>query len=99
MDLRSGSGKIGGLMLPHFENNIQRCITLCDTKVILLPKFWRLPLNVSFRRDLSGQRLVSWNALLIRLADIHLEPGHDKFHWNLHENGKFSIASMYNALI
>jgi hypothetical protein len=28
------------------------------------------PPNVSFRRDLSGQRLVSWNALLLRLANI-----------------------------
>jgi hypothetical protein len=57
------------------------------------------PLNVLFRRDLSGQRLVSWNALLLCLANIHLQPGHDEFHWNLHENGKFSVASMYNALI
>jgi hypothetical protein len=54
---------------------------------------------MSFRRDLSGQRLVSWNALLLRLANIQLQPGHDVFRWNLHENGKFSVASMYNALI
>jgi hypothetical protein len=57
------------------------------------------PPNVSFRRDLLGQRLVSWNALLLRLANIHLQPRHDEFRWNLHENGKFSVASMYNDLI
>jgi hypothetical protein len=57
------------------------------------------PPNVAFRRDLSGQRLVSWHALLQRLANIQLQPGHDKFRWNLHENGKFSVTSMYNALI
>jgi hypothetical protein len=57
------------------------------------------PPNVSFRRDLSDQRLVSWNALLLRLANIQLQPGHDEFRWNLHENGKFLVASMYNALI
>jgi hypothetical protein len=57
------------------------------------------PLNVAFRRDLSGQRLVSWHALLLRLANIQWQPGHDKFCWNLHENGKFLVASMYNALI
>jgi hypothetical protein len=28
-----------------------------------------------------------------------LQPGHDEFRWNLHENGKFSVASMYNAFI
>jgi hypothetical protein len=57
------------------------------------------PPNVAFRRDLSGQRLVSWHALLQRLANIQLQPRHDEFRWNLHENGKFSLASMYNALI
>jgi hypothetical protein len=37
------------------------------------------PPNVSFRRDLSGQRLVSWNALLLRLGNIQLQPGPDEF--------------------
>jgi hypothetical protein len=54
---------------------------------------------VAFRRDLSGQRLVAWDALLQRLANIQLQNGHDEFRWNLYENGKFSVASMYNALI
>jgi hypothetical protein len=58
-----------------------------------------LPPNVTFRRDLSGQRLVSWNTLLQRLANIQLQNGPDEFRWNLHENGKFSVDSMYNALI
>jgi hypothetical protein len=57
------------------------------------------PPNVTFRRDLSGQRLVDWNALLQRLATVHLQEGLNVFHWNLHENGKFSVGSMYRALI
>jgi hypothetical protein len=57
------------------------------------------PPSVTFRRDFPGQRLVAWNALLQRLANIQLQDGHDEFRWNLHENGKFSVASMYNALI
>jgi hypothetical protein len=57
------------------------------------------PPTVAFRRDFSGQILVAWNALLQRLANIQLQDGHDEFRWNLHENGKFSVASMYNALI
>jgi hypothetical protein len=32
------------------------------------------PPNVSFRRDLSSQQLVSWNALLLCLANIQLQP-------------------------
>jgi hypothetical protein len=57
------------------------------------------PPNVTFRRDLLGQRLVFWDALLQRLANIQLQPEHDEFRWNLHKNGKFLVASMYNALI
>jgi hypothetical protein len=33
------------------------------------------------------------------LENIQLQAGHDEFSWNLYENGKFSVASMYNALI
>jgi hypothetical protein len=55
--------------------------------------------NVTFRRNLYGLRLVSWEALLQRLALVQLTEGKDEFHWNLHENGKFSVASVYNALI
>jgi hypothetical protein len=57
------------------------------------------PPDMTFRRDLSGPRLVAWNALLLHLANVHLQIGHDEFRWNLHENGKFSVASLYNALI
>jgi hypothetical protein len=57
------------------------------------------PPSVTFRRNLSGQRLVAWNILLQCLVNIQLQDGHDEFRWNLHENGKISVASMYNALI
>jgi hypothetical protein len=57
------------------------------------------PPNVSFRRSLYGPRLVSWESLLQRLATVQLTDGKDEFDWNLLENGKFSVASMYNVLI
>jgi hypothetical protein len=57
------------------------------------------PPDVTFRRDLIGQRLVAWNALLRRLATIQLSSGPDEFRWNLLKNGEFSVDSMYNALI
>jgi hypothetical protein len=57
------------------------------------------PPNVTFRRTLFGPRLVSWEALLLRLANIQLTTGKDIFRWNLHENGKFLVDSLYNALI
>jgi hypothetical protein len=57
------------------------------------------PPNVMFRRTLFGPRLVNWEALIQRMANIQLTTGKDIFQWNLHENDKFSVASMYNALI
>jgi hypothetical protein len=57
------------------------------------------PPNMTFRRDLSGHRLVYWKALLHHLANVQLQDGSDELYWNLHENGKFSVDSMYNVLI
>jgi hypothetical protein len=57
------------------------------------------PPNMTFRRNLYGPRLVSWEALCQRWANIQLTDGKDEFYWNLLENGKFSVASLYNALI
>jgi hypothetical protein len=57
------------------------------------------PSSVTFRWDLSGQRLAAWNALLLCLANIQLQDGYDEFRWNLHENEKNYVASIYNALI
>jgi hypothetical protein len=57
------------------------------------------PPNMTFRRTLFGPRLVNWGALFLRLTNIQLTYGKDIFQWILHENGKFSVAFMYNALI
>ena len=57
------------------------------------------PPNMTFRRTLLGQRLVMWNALPGRLALVQLSQGSDEFRWNLTPNGKFSVNSMYRALI
>ena len=57
------------------------------------------PSNVTFRRDLVEPGLAAWNALLGRLAMVQLTQGLDEFRWNLHENGKFSVDSMYRALV
>ena len=56
------------------------------------------PPNVTFRRDLFGPRLASWNALIELLAMIQLSQGTDEFRWNLNENGKFSVDFLYRGL-
>ena len=57
------------------------------------------PPNVSFRRSLIGPRLISWNNLLIILSTIQLSDGIDEFKWNLLESRKFTVNSLYRALI
>jgi hypothetical protein len=57
------------------------------------------PPNVTLWRDLLGQKLVSWHALLQRLANVHLQDGSNEFCWNLRANQKNSINSIYNAFI
>uniref|UniRef100_A0A452XBT8 Reverse transcriptase zinc-binding domain-containing protein n=1 Tax=Aegilops tauschii subsp. strangulata TaxID=200361 RepID=A0A452XBT8_AEGTS len=55
--------------------------------------------DISFHRDLLGTRLAAWNELLTRLEDIQLSYEPDTFRWNLHQNGKFSVKSMYDAMV
>jgi hypothetical protein len=57
------------------------------------------PPDVTFRRDLIGPRLVTWNAQLQHLDSIQLSARPDEFRWNLHPNGKFSVGSLYKAII
>jgi len=55
--------------------------------------------DISFRRDLLGPRLAAWNELLTRLEDIQLSGEPEVFRWNLHQNGKFSVKSIYDAMV
>jgi hypothetical protein len=55
--------------------------------------------NFSWRRDLIGQKLVAWNELLPRIANIILTQEPDEFRWNLLCSGQFSVKSHYMALI
>jgi hypothetical protein len=58
------------------------------------------PLEVTFKRDLVGPGLASWNALLQRLEMVQLsQDPMIEIRWNLKESGKFSVNSMYNAMI
>jgi hypothetical protein len=58
-----------------------------------------LPLNISFRRGLVGNNLICWHDLVARVANTRLIILEYKFIWGLHQNGIFSVNSMYLALI
>ncbi|WVZ50897.1 hypothetical protein U9M48_002104, partial [Paspalum notatum var. saurae] len=57
------------------------------------------PPNLSWRRDLIGPKLEAWNNLFPRIANFTLSQEQDSFHWNLTQNGEFSVRSHYQALI
>ena len=55
--------------------------------------------NLSWRRDLIGNKLVMWNNLVSRLSTIVLSQERDEFKWNLDQTGVFSVKSHYLGLI
>jgi len=55
--------------------------------------------NLSWRRDLIGNKLVMWNNLVSRLSTIVLSQEKDEFKWNLDQTGVFSVKSHYLGLI
>ena len=61
--------------------------------------FSRVPLNVSFRRSLTGHLLTLWHDLVAQISHVRLNNNADVFRWNLNQAGVFTVSSMYNALI
>ncbi|WVZ91755.1 hypothetical protein U9M48_037881 [Paspalum notatum var. saurae] len=58
-----------------------------------------IPLNVSFRRGLYGERLHAWNELVGRIMNLELREERDVFKWGLNKTGVFTVRSMYKYLI
>jgi hypothetical protein len=57
------------------------------------------PLNFTWRRDLTGPKLVAWNEMLSQITNVTLTHEPDEFRWNLLRSGQFSMKSHYLALI
>jgi len=53
------------------------------------------PLNLGFRRALVGNKWDMWSHLCHRLMEVTLTDVPDVFKWNLTQNGKFTVKSMY----
>jgi hypothetical protein len=58
-----------------------------------------IPLNVAFRRSLTDVNLQAWHNVVVMMANIQLTNQKDRFVWGLHQNGLFSVKSMYRALL
>ncbi|WVZ49680.1 hypothetical protein U9M48_001017 [Paspalum notatum var. saurae] len=52
------------------------------------------PLNISFRRDLVGDKLTDWHIPVIRiLNNVMIQKGNNVFKWDLHKNATFLLNS------
>jgi hypothetical protein len=54
------------------------------------------PLNISFRRTLTGNKWVSWIRLCRRLMTVNLGTDQDRFVWNLTTSGIYTVKSLYS---
>ena len=57
------------------------------------------PLNITFRRSLTGNRWGKWLELVNRLMHFTLSNTQDVFVWRLTSTGIFSVKSMYLDLL
>jgi hypothetical protein len=56
-------------------------------------------LNLSFCRTIRGIKLMEWHNMLNLLSNVILNLSSDKFVWDGHKNGIFSVQSMYHCLM
>jgi hypothetical protein len=56
-------------------------------------------LNLSFRRIIRGIKLMEWHNMLNFLSNVTLNMSSDRFVWDGHKNGIFSVQSMYHCLM
>ena len=55
--------------------------------------------NLSWRRDIIGDKLAMWNNFASRLPTVVLSQERDDFKWNLDQTGDFTVKSHYLGLI
>lgn len=51
-----------------------------------------IPLRLSFRITIIGDKLYAWNNVIERLVDFHLCEGKDTFKWGLNHGADFTLV-------
>ena len=88
MVVKSGSGKIPGYG-----------ISLQIPKHAVAEVFNTVPINVSFRWALIGNKLLEWINLIATIANVNLQAEKDTIIWTSSKSGSFTVGSMYRYLI
>jgi hypothetical protein len=68
---------------------------VCNKSALVADVFSDTNLNLSFRHTIIGIKLVEWHNMLNLLTVVTLSLSRDKFIWDGHRNGIFSVQSMY----
>jgi hypothetical protein len=76
-------------LYPNLYNVVQR------KNVLVADVLASVPLNILFRRSLTGIKWTEWLHLCNRLISVQLRTTPDKFKWNLTASSVFSVKSMY----
>jgi hypothetical protein len=78
---------------PYLYNIVQR------KNVLVATVLNQNPLNIAFRRTLTGNQWNMWLHLMHRLTNVELTNKKDNFTWNLKTSGTFTVKSMYLDLL
>jgi hypothetical protein len=81
--------------LPLAENYPNLYHIVQRKNVLVADVLSHVPLNITFRRTLTGVKWTEWIHLCQRLMEVQLSTESDRFVWNLTTAGVFSVKSMY----
>ena len=73
---------------PSLYNIVRRKNVLADV-------ITTAPLNIEFRRALTGPKSAAWISLVNKLMLVSLSDEKDAFLWRLTTSGNFTVKSMY----
>jgi hypothetical protein len=80
---------LGNLSLAENYPNLYNIVQ--HKHVLVADLLSRVPLNISFRRTLTGVKWHKWIHLCQRLIQIQLSQDSDRFKWDLTESGVFPL--------
>jgi hypothetical protein len=84
---------------PLYEQFLNLFNIVRNKSALVVDVFSATNFNLSFHRTIRGIKLMEWHNMLNLLSNVTLNLSSDKFVWDGHKNGIFSVQSMYHCLM